>query len=144
MTYPIIIKSENPGKESLMTEKYLIDTDVIIDYLRSEPHSIEFLESVNEEMLISAITTAELYSGIRNHQEKRKIEEFIKAFDFIPVNKEIAEKGGLIRNEFGKSFNIGLADSLIAATSIITKSKLVTLNYKHFQMFDNILVPYKK
>ena len=144
MTSQIRKNLGNLGKESLMTEKYLIDTDVIIDYLRSEPHAVEFLENINQEMLISAITIAELYSGIRNQKEKMKIEEFIKAFVFIPINKEIAEKGGLIRNEFGKSFNIGLADSLIAATSIITKSKIVTLNLKHFQMFDNILVPYKK
>jgi predicted nucleic acid-binding protein len=95
-------------------------------------------------MLISAITVAELYSGIRNQQEKKKIEKFIKAFEFISISKEIAEQGGLIRNQFGKSFGIGLAHSLIAATSIITKSTIVTLNLKHFQMFDNVLVPYKK
>ncbi|MCX6153798.1 MAG: type II toxin-antitoxin system VapC family toxin [Candidatus Kapabacteria bacterium] len=127
-----------------MAERYLIDTDVIIDYLRTEPHAVEFLESSNNEMLISAITVAELYSGIRNQKEKVSIGEFIKAFDFIPINSEIAEKGGLIRKEFGKSFGIGLADSLIAATSIITKSKIVSLNHKHFQMFDNILIPYRK
>ena len=138
------MRSEVLGKDNLIPEKYLIDTDVIIDYLRSEQKAIEFLESEGHEMLISAITVAELYSGIRNQQEKRIIDEFIKAFDFININKEIAEKGGLIRNEFGKNFGIGLADSIIAATSIITKSKIITLNFKHFQMFENLLVPFNK
>ena len=127
-----------------MNDKYLIDTDVIIDYLRSNPQAIDFLENCNNELLISAITVAEIYSGIRNEKERINIDSFLTVFKFIPIDLDISKKGGLVRAEFGKVYGIGFGDSLIAATSIITKSKLVTLNYKHFKMLDNLLIPYKK
>ena len=38
----------------------LIDTDVLIDYLRDQPEAVSYLESLTEQILISAITVAEL------------------------------------------------------------------------------------
>ena len=127
-----------------MIDKYLIDTDVLIDYLRSEPNAVYFLENCDNNLHISAITVAELYAGIRNQKERKIINEFLGAFEIISINNEIAIQGGLIRNEFFKSHGIGLADSIIAASSIHSNCKLISLNLKHFKMFDNLIVPYEK
>ncbi len=70
--------------------------------------------------------------------------EFVRAFEVVPVNDEIAVKGGLYRRDYFKSHNVGLADAIIAATSEIRNAYLVTLNQKHFPMLINVIVPYQK
>jgi predicted nucleic acid-binding protein len=47
-----------------MAEAYLVDTDVLIDYLRDHPQAVAFLEAQPGPLLISAITVAELYAGV--------------------------------------------------------------------------------
>jgi predicted nucleic acid-binding protein len=43
---------------------FLIDTDVLIDYLRDETAAVSYLESLPPPLLISAISVAELYAGV--------------------------------------------------------------------------------
>ncbi|HEY6186858.1 MAG TPA: type II toxin-antitoxin system VapC family toxin [Pyrinomonadaceae bacterium] len=127
-----------------MAERLLIDTDVLIDYLRGRAEAVSYLESLIEPLLISAITVAELYAGVREGAERTALDEFILAFEIVPVGKEIASKGGLYRRDYGKSHSTGLADAVIAATADIRQADLVTLNKKHFPMLASVIVPYQK
>jgi len=125
-----------------MTDRLLLDTDVLIDYLRGNDNAIRFLENLQERLCVSVITFAELYAGIRNKKEQRVIEKFLAAFDVLAIDQVIAIKGGLFRKEYMPSHGVGLADALIAATAEICKARLVTLNQRHFPMLD-VIVPYK-
>jgi predicted nucleic acid-binding protein len=127
-----------------MPGRLLIDTDVLIDYLRGQPQSVQYLENLTELILVSAITIAELYGGVREGKERKALDEFVRVFEIVPVNDEIAVKGGLYRRDYFKSHNVGLADAIIAATSDIKNASLVTLNQKHFPMLINVIVPYQK
>jgi hypothetical protein len=127
-----------------MTKKLLIDTDVLIDYLRGQPQAVEFLESRTELLLISTMTIAELYAGVRDGKEMETLNELIRAFQVVPIYENISIKGGLYRRDYGKSHGMGLADAIIAATAELNRVTLVTLNQKHFPMIADILVPYKK
>ena len=122
----------------------LIDTDVIIDYLRDRPEAVSYLESLTEPLMVSAVTIAELYAGVRDGAERRALDIFIQAFEIVAVDVEVAVKGGLYRRDYSKSHNTGLADALIAATAEIRNAELVTLNKKHFPMLANVIVPYQK
>ena len=122
----------------------LIDTDVIIDYLRDRPEAVSYLENLTDFLMVSAITVAELYAGVRDGVERTALESFIQAFEIIAVDKEIAVKGGLYRRDYFKSHNTGLADALIAATADTREAGLVTLNKRHFPMLSNVIVPYQK
>lgn len=42
-----------------MADRLLIDTDVLIDYLRGQRDAVAYLDGLHEELLISAITVAE-------------------------------------------------------------------------------------
>jgi predicted nucleic acid-binding protein len=68
-----------------MAEKVLLDTDVLIDYLRDYAAAVVYLESLPQPLLVSAITVAELYSGVREGKERNVLEQFMRAFDKIPV-----------------------------------------------------------
>ncbi|MEJ7710862.1 MAG: PIN domain-containing protein [Pyrinomonadaceae bacterium] len=63
-----------------MAQPLLIDTDVLIDYLRDQEQAIAYLESLTELPLIAAMTVAELYAGVREGKERQAIDAFVEAF----------------------------------------------------------------
>lgn len=127
-----------------MTESLLIDTDVLIDFLRGHSRASGFLKDLKVPLYISSISVAELYAGVRGSKEELVLERFVNAFTIVEVTKVIAVLGGFYRNKYGKSHGNGLADSLIAASANTQKITLVTLNKKHFPMVDSIFTPYIK
>jgi predicted nucleic acid-binding protein len=127
-----------------MATRLLIDTDVLIDYLRDYPDAVSYVEAQPERLLISVVTVAELYAGVREGEERSRLERFLRAFEIIPLDQSLAVQGGLYRRDYHKSHNVGLADALIAATAMRRQVSLVTLNQKHFPMLQDVIVPYHK
>ena len=68
----------------------------------------------------------------------------MECFTIIPLDAALAETGGLLRRDFGKSHGTGLADAIIAATVQKLACSLATLNQKHYPMLDSVIVPYQK
>lgn len=127
-----------------MMSGLMIDTDVLIDYLRGYQEAIMYLNSITDKLWLSVITVAELYAGIKNNKEEKILNNFIQGFEVVNIDTEIAKLGGHFRKQYGKSHGTGLADALIAATANINAIQLVTLNGKHFPMLTAITLPYKK
>jgi predicted nucleic acid-binding protein len=127
-----------------VADRLLFDTDVLVDYLRGREQAASILESRSETFLVSAVTVAELFAGVREGRERTALNTFLTAFDVVEVTAAIAQRGGLLRRDFGKSHNTGLADALIAATALVTGARLVTLNTKHFPMLTDHVVQYTK
>ncbi|MEW6657965.1 MAG: type II toxin-antitoxin system VapC family toxin [Thermodesulfobacteriota bacterium] len=126
-----------------MAPRLLLDTDVLVDYLRDREEAVAYLEFHAESLLISAMTAAELFAGVREGAERRRLVEFLAVMEIIPVDAAIAQKGGLFRRDYGPSHGVGLADALIAATAELHQARLVTLNARHFPMVE-VEVPYIK
>lgn len=122
-------------------KKYLIDTNIIIDYLKDKSSAVNFLENMNIPPVLSVMTVAELYSGVKEN-EKDKMKEFLKAYNIINVNYDIAKQGGFYRNQYHKSHGVCLTDGIIAATAKLNNYWLATLNTKHFPMIKDIFRPY--
>lgn len=127
-----------------MLEILLLDSDVVIDYLKGQADAVSYIDGLTNPILLSAITVAELYSGVREGSERRVLEGFVASFEVVATTGEIAVKGGLYRRDYGKSYKIGIADALIAATAEVRGARLVTLNTKHFPMFPSLVPPYIK
>lgn len=124
--------------------RLLIDTDVMIEYLRGAVAAISFLETLERRPATSVICVAELLAGVRDEREGERIQQFLLAFDEIAVDAEIARVGGQYRRVYGKSHNTGLADALIAATATRYNLLLTTFNVRHYPMFEEVLVPYRR
>lgn len=122
----------------------LVDTDVLIDYLRDHPDAVAYLDTVSDRLLISAMTIAELYAGVREGAERVALDDFIRAFEIVQIDNEIAMKGGLYRRDYSKTHGTGIGDAIIAATAELRHADLVTLNRKHFPMLSSVIVPYLK
>ena len=126
----------------------VVDTDVLIDYLRDQPEAVAFLEGTEQPLATSVITVAELYVGVRDGEERRRldafVDAFVEAFDVLALDRAPALRAGLWRRLYGPSHGTGLADALIAASAEAAGATLVTLNRRHFPVLAEVLVPYLK
>jgi predicted nucleic acid-binding protein len=101
----------------LVSSKELIDTDVLIDYLRNRPEAVAFLEGADQPLATTAITVAELYAGVREGQERHSLDAFLAVFVVLGLERQTAVQAGLWRRQYSPGHGTGLADALIAAVS---------------------------
>ena len=127
-----------------MAERLLLDTDVLIEYLRGRGEAVEYLESLSSDLYLSVISVAELFAGVKGEEEERSLKQFLLAFVILPVTEKVARLGGLYRRDFRPSHGTGLADALIAATAEENGANLVTFDRRHFPMVSRITVPYER
>jgi tRNA(fMet)-specific endonuclease VapC len=114
----------------------IIDTDILIDFLRGKEKTREFLLSVVEEntLYCSAITVAEIYAGMRE-VEKEKTDDLLDSLNIVEINRAIAEKAGTYKHQIRRQI-LELDDCMIAASAFYLKALLVTGNGKHYPMSD--------
>jgi predicted nucleic acid-binding protein len=122
----------------------LVDTDIIIDYLKDVPEAVHFVEENIDQIAVSSITVAELYQGVRDGDEKDMLDIFLSGIRVLDTNETIGRSAGLYRRQYRSSHNPGLADCLIAATAVEHGIPLKTLNTKHFPMLVDVDAPYSK
>jgi predicted nucleic acid-binding protein len=127
-----------------MTKSILPDTDVLVDFFRGHVKAVAFINNHSDRIILSSIVVAELFAGVKGSAEQAALEAFVSVFRVIPVNGEIAKAGGLYKSELGKSYGIGLADAILAATAEAENAELKTLNIKHYPMLKGLTPGYKK
>ncbi|MBI2841556.1 MAG: type II toxin-antitoxin system VapC family toxin [Acidobacteria bacterium] len=127
-----------------MTGPLLLDTDVIVDYLRGHERAVQWIDGLETPVYLSMVTIAELYAGVRDGEERPGLDQFLHAFTPVEVTPAIAKQAGLYRRDYGKSHGTGLGDAIIAASAVAVNATLATLNRKHFPMLDQVLTPYRK
>jgi predicted nucleic acid-binding protein len=127
-----------------MSNAILVDTDVLIDFLRGNDKAISFVHGFSPRIILSPIVVAELYAGVKGTDELSVLDSFISLFRIVPIDSDIAKSGGLFKRDFGKSHGVGLADAILAATAYKENAELKTLNVKHYPMIRDLKPAYKK
>jgi len=114
----------------------LVDTDILINFLRGRKKAKEYLSSLLDESSIhcSAITIAEITAGIRSGEEERT-KALLDHIEVLDVNRDVAEKAGFYRRN-NRSHHLELDDCLVAATAFLHKAVLATGNGKHYPKED--------
>lgn len=123
---------------------YLIDTNVLSEIFRLEPHQkiVKWFESIPESLIyISVLTIGEIRKGIENLQDtKRKatIKNWLEyslptRFEgrILAITQEVAEKWGRLMSEAGRT--LPAIDSLLAATALQHDMTLITRNIQDFR-----------
>ena len=121
-----------------MIYDYLVDTDVMIWYLRGNENAKELLHSLN--FCISSVTYMELLQGMRNKQELKLFQKMIKSWGIkvVFIDEEISAKALFYMEEYFLSHSMELADSLIGATCTRHGLTLVTANDKHYRVLKDL------
>jgi predicted nucleic acid-binding protein len=122
----------------------LVDTSVIIDYLRGHHGAEEVLEKqrLGAPLHASEITRLEVLAGMRAN-EQDGTQSFLSTFVWHSVDTLIAERAGELGRKWLPSHaSIDSADLAIAATAMVAECKLLTCNVEHFPMFADLRKPY--
>ncbi|MGL4175306.1 MAG: type II toxin-antitoxin system VapC family toxin [Dermatophilaceae bacterium] len=122
----------------------LVDTSVLIDYLRGREEAAVVLEAerASGPLRASEITRLEVLAGMRPAEENTT-RSLLSVLEWHPVDTSIAETAGALGREWLPSHHtIDGADLAIAATVIRTGSRLLTRNVRHFPMFPGLRAPY--
>lgn len=122
----------------------LVDTSVLIDYLRGHEEAGVVLERerASARLQASEITRLEVLAGMRPAEEDAT-RALLSTLAWHPVDAEVAEvAGSLGRRWLPSHHTIDGADLAIAATVVHTGSRLLTRNIRHFPMFPDLRTPY--
>lgn len=119
----------------------LVDSTVIIDYLRGEKKAKNFLEDYTKPLTVSVIVVMEIVAGLNN---RKNIKDFFLLLsnlniEVIQIIFSISQKALDLFIQY-KEKGIGMADCFIAATAIEEKQKLATHNLKHFSLIRDLEV----
>ena len=119
----------------------LLDTDVLIWYLRGNQNAYDLIHSIGE-FAISAVTYMELVQGMRNKEELRALKQALKQWrvKIIYMTEEISAKALFYVEEYFLSHSMQLADALIGATCSNYGLTLCTANDKHYKIINDLEV----
>ena len=117
-----------------MVERVLIDTDVLIEYIKGR------LELPKLPIYISEITLYEYIRGTDKPSRYKKLLE--ESFPVIWIDNEILLKAVDIWIQLKNETLIDDRDLIIGATAIVKNIKLYTLNKKHFDRLTKFGLKY--
>lgn len=112
-------------------EQYLIDTNVVSDYLSASftPTGMMFMDKViNAIPNISIISQIELLCWNTDEVTTLSVKEFIADCNVLNISSEVIEQCILIR----KGKKIKTPDAIIAATALAFRYSLISSNEKDF------------
>lgn len=121
-------------------EQVLIDTDIIIDFLRGcDLRTKSFFSKIKNleiKSYLSLISIVELYSGIEeeNNQQEINLKQLLSLLEILPIDFNLSKEAGKLR----RKHCLSITDSLIAATSSYYQIKLFTFNLKHFKNVSEV------
>lgn len=116
----------------------VIDTNILIDYIRRSNSTDSYLVKLHklkpsQEIAISIITIQELYVG-QSSKITEKEQFFLRVVNSLKVlsyDDRVAKFAGEIIRDTNPQ--VQFADAAIAATTILNKALLFTLNKKDFK-----------
>jgi len=121
----------------------LLDTDVAIELLRGNEHTLACVAECSDDVFVSPITAAELYFGAyhskRVEQNVGKVEKFLGQFRRLTITDEVARVFGATKERLRtKSTMVDSFDLLIASIALAYDCDVATGNFKHFSHVDGL------
>jgi predicted nucleic acid-binding protein len=129
-----ICQEDEEGKEHL-----LIDTDVLIWYLRGNENAKKIL-AANIPFKISVISYIELIQGVRGKKEFAVLQKHLKKWstEIIQISDNISTRAMFYVEDYFLKHSLEFADAVIAATALEKHESILTGNDKHYGFIPNI------
>jgi tRNA(fMet)-specific endonuclease VapC len=124
----------------------IVDTDVLIDVMADDERAkrrVEDLESRRVPLRISSISLFELYHSIErvvdSADRRRRIETVLESKPVYLADGTVMKKAGRIDGRLAASGrDIGMGDTIIAATALVHEEPVLTGNVDHFERIDGV------
>jgi len=119
-------------------DKILLDSDVIIEWLRGHQPFVEQIPKLIEthsELFWTPVSVAEVFAGVRKGEEDT-VSNLLLLLEPIAISIEHGRKAAAYLKAYAKPHSVELGDALVAACASSTDLKLWTLNKEHYPMKD--------
>ena len=129
-----------------MNKKYILDSDILIYFLKGDKDAIEKVLSLpKDDLYITIVNYTELLYGIYNSnkvtQNKEKILPFLEKFKLLQFDKSSSKIFAKLKAKLKKQGNIiADMDLMIASIAISNKAILFTNNLKHFKRIESLKI----
>lgn len=122
---------------------YLIDSDVLINFLKGEPDAVKTIKKLQKQPLyVSIISVGEILVRLLEAKNKKKLtsfKELLKTLTVVNVDFMVIEKFASVRKLLRKKgMLIDNFDLLIASTCLAYDLYLVTRNTSHFRRVPDL------
>ena len=122
----------------------VLDSDVLIDYLRGLAAAGRFFDGLTSVPTCSEVTRVEVLRGMRS-QERPATERLLATMRWVVVDDQVSALAGELGRRFRPGHDaIGVADLVSAATAARLGLPLATLNVRHFPMFEGLEPAYRR
>lgn len=130
------------------TTKVIIDTDILIDVLRSKKEAVALISELEMKKFLLATTTVnafELYYGAHKSTQQEKglqsTKNLLSRLVLLPFTSRSAQKAGHIYAELERTgHSIGLRDSFVAAIALTRGFAVATRNTQHFRKIADLRI----
>jgi tRNA(fMet)-specific endonuclease VapC len=125
-----------------MEEEELVvcDTNILIEVI--DRNNLEMIGSLinigSTRLCISSISYSELIVGAKNKTHFSKLVKELNRFPVLPLNRSIDLLHRKLLLQYSLSHRLSIQDALIAATTIDSGYKLLTLNKKDFKFIEGL------
>ena len=117
----------------------LIDTNILIEIYKQNSKIIDGVKIIGQEnIVVSDVTCAELYYGVRNKIELQAIRKDLDKLIVLPIEQSISKLAVELVEKYTLSHKLSLPDALLASTAIIHNLKFFTLNIKDFKFIEKL------
>jgi hypothetical protein len=119
----------------------LIDTDVLIWYMRGNEKAYKIIED-SGSFFISVVTYMELVQGMRNKKELNSLRKALHGWNarILYLSEEISAKAMFFVEQNFLSHSIQLADALIGASAVAYGLPIITGNDRHYKVMGDIKI----
>ena len=118
----------------------VVDADVMIEVLRKNPAVVSYLRNDIGafNIVLSAITIAEIQQGATNKERLQQINRFLKQYIVLPIDHHISNIFSSLVQKYVLSHDTYIGDTFVAATALYYQLPLLTMNYKHYKHIPNL------
>ena len=117
----------------------LCDTNIFIEFYKNNPAIVRELQSIGSKQLaVTPIIMAELYFGAFNKADLQQIKKHLTLLHQLPIDSQTTTKFLDLMETYSLSHKLSLPDAFIAATALVHKVELYTLNLKDFRFIQDL------
>ncbi len=124
----------------------LLDADVLIDVQRGHPPAVAWFNALTQRPGVPGLVLMELIQDAQNMRQVRIAESLVHGLPLLWPSVADCQRALADFRKLHLSHNLGLIDSLVAATSIGLGAALCTFNVKHYRSVAGLVIeqPYKR
>ena len=117
----------------------LCDTNILIEVYRRNIAVRDELDKIGyKNIAVSDVTRVELFYGAANKRELQMIGKDLEKIAVLHIDTAISKMAVELVERYWLSHKMDLEDALIAATAILHRIELYTLNVKDFVFIPDI------